>query len=145
MGRSFVILCLLGILPNANAEIFKWVDEQGRVHYGDKPVTNSEQVTVDTEKKGHIKTAASREEKRQRLLDAMQEDKERTAEENKKAREKKKKHNKNCIWAKDRLKQYERASYLYDLDDKGNKIVVPQADREQMVEKLRKRIQKNCK
>lgn len=38
------LICLLVLLPGlANAEIFKWVDQTGKVHFGDAP-QNSEHV-----------------------------------------------------------------------------------------------------
>ena len=29
---------------SAHAEVYKWVDEKGAVHYGDKPTSGSKQV-----------------------------------------------------------------------------------------------------
>jgi len=145
MERVLAFILLVGVMPIANAEIYKWVDEQGRVHYGDKEITNSRALDLDTAKKGHINTGSSREEKRRKLLDAMQEDKEREQTEQKKNRDKKKKHDRSCVLAKDRLAQFERASYLYDLDKDGNKVITSNEDRDKRTSQLRKKIQKHCK
>lgn len=32
-----ILLLVFGLCLNANADIWKWVDEQGNVHYGDRP------------------------------------------------------------------------------------------------------------
>jgi len=145
MERVLTLILFIGMAPIANAEIYKWVDEQGRVHYGDKEITNSQALDLDTAKKGHINTGSSREEKRRKLLGAMQEDKERKQTKQKKNREQKKKRDRSCILAKDRLAQFERASYLYDLDKDGNRVIRSSEDRDKSTSKLRKKIQKHCK
>ena len=145
MERIILLMMIMVLAPAANAEVFKWIDEQGRVHYGDKQKSNSETLELDTSKKGHINTGASREEKRKNLLDAMQEDKEREQKEQKKSREKKKKQQRGCVLAKHRLAQFERASYLYGLDKDGNKVIASNKVRSKETSQLRNKIRKNCK
>lgn len=36
-SRLAVLLILLLAAPAASAEVYQWVDQQGRVHYGDRP------------------------------------------------------------------------------------------------------------
>ncbi len=47
--RVFVRVLLLVLPCISNAEIYKWVDEQGRVHFGDSPKVEdkAEKVVVD--------------------------------------------------------------------------------------------------
>ena len=50
-AKSWVLLLLLGSLavtPTANAGIYKWVDDDGNVHYGDSPPTggSSQEIQV---------------------------------------------------------------------------------------------------
>ncbi len=141
-----LIILVTTILPvTAHSEIYKWVDEQGNTHYTDKPVEQSEQIEVDTEKKGHIQTTQTREDRRQKLLESMKED--RAREEKQKAKEKKqnKMRKRECVLAQDRLKGYERAGYLYDLDKDGNRVVVSNEERLKVTESLRKNIAKHCR
>jgi len=145
MGRVWVLILFISVTPITNAEIYKWIDEQGQVHYSDKEITNAKELELDTAKKGHISTGATREEKRRNLLDAMQEDKEREKKEQKKSREKKKKHDRACVLAKHQLSQFERASYLYDLDKDGNKVITSNEERSKKTSQLRKNIKKHCK
>jgi Domain of unknown function (DUF4124) len=145
MERVLALILFIGVAPIADAEIYKWIDEQGRVHYSDKEITNAETLELDTAKKGHISTGASREEKRRNLLDAMQEDKDRQKKEQKKSREQKKKHDRACVLSKHRLSRFERASYLYDLDKDGNKVIASNEDRSKKTSRLRKNIKKHCK
>ncbi len=39
-----VMVALLLIIGNASAGVYRWVDEQGQVHYGDKPPPGAEPV-----------------------------------------------------------------------------------------------------
>ena len=73
------ILPLLLVSPLAvEAAVYKWVDENGKVHYGDKPVTSQPSVEIqidDTSSSpAYSGNDMSREEKRERLLQAMEED-----------------------------------------------------------------------
>lgn len=43
------LLALIAILPLiCSAEIYKWTDENGRVHFGDKPKDRAEQLSIKT-------------------------------------------------------------------------------------------------
>ena len=128
-----------------NAEIYKWIDEQGKTHYGDKPVEDSKEVDVNISNQGHVKVNQSREEKRRKLLNAFEEDRQRENKEKSKEKKKKKKLARNCVVAKDRLRVYERSSSLYDLDKDGNKLVLSNSERDKAVGNLRKKIKKHCK
>ena len=140
---SITFLVLLASAPQA--EIYKWVDEQGRTQYGDKAIDKSEKIEVDTQKKGNIKSSKSREEKRQNLIDAFNEDRTRENENKAKLKKKRKKLERGCAVSKDQLRRYERAGYLYDLDKDGNRIVIDDEERKKDTESLRKRIKKYCK
>ncbi|HED36583.1 MAG TPA: DUF4124 domain-containing protein [Gammaproteobacteria bacterium] len=143
--KTFFTLILLLVSFSAFAEIYKWVDEQGKTHYGDKPAENAQQMDVDIEAKGHINTGQRREDKRKKLIDAYAEDRAREAEEKKKKKEKRAKNQHKCTVAKDRLGRYERARYLYDFDSNGSRIVVPDTVREKSTEALRQQVKKYCK
>ena len=52
IGLTLLALVLLPSIltpSHGNAEIYKWTDENGRVHFGDKPAENvsAESVTVE--------------------------------------------------------------------------------------------------
>ena len=38
MERVVALILLMGLTPIANAEIYKWIDDQGRVNYSDKEI-----------------------------------------------------------------------------------------------------------
>jgi hypothetical protein len=144
MNRILLLLTCVFISSSALAEIYKWVDDHGRTHYGDRPAGEADSLQVDVSKKGHMDSDTDRAEKRQRLLDAMQEDRFRKQQAADKQREQQQHAQRQCNHAKDRLKQYERAGYLYRLDKDGQRVVTSSEEREKVTERLRNEIRKNC-
>ena len=48
--RAIILICL-GIVvlnPAVAAELYRWVDDQGRIHYSDRPAEGAEVVKLDT-------------------------------------------------------------------------------------------------
>ena len=144
MKQLFMILMFLYSITGY-AEIYKWIDEQGKVHYGDKAVEDSKEIDVNISNRGHLKVNESREKKRRKLLKAFDDDRQRENKEKAKKKKKKKKLKRNCAISKDRLRVYERASSLYDIDKNGNKVVLSNKEREKTLTELRKSINKHCK
>jgi len=140
-----IVIAIMFNFGHVNAEIYKWVDEQGNIHYGDKPVNKSKVMDVDISKQGHIKINNSREQKRRKLLETYADDHQRKNEEKEKQKKQKKKQERGCVLSKDRLKHYERASSLYNLDKDGNRVTVSSEEREQHTAELRNKIKKYCK
>ena len=140
------VICVVCIFfsTGLKAEIYKWVDDQGDTHYGDKPVKDSQEINVDTDKKGHITPAKHREEKRRNLLETYDDDNARRAEKDAKNKKKKDDLKRRCERTKDQLRRYERARYIYDYDKDGNKIILSDDQRAKDTNSLRQSIKKNC-
>jgi len=58
MRHAFAMLLLMACIPSASAEVYKWVDEKGVVHYTDKPpsdnATPAELPPLQTYKGGQV-------------------------------------------------------------------------------------------
>lgn len=148
MTNKFLMLFLLfSCVTLAYGEIFKWVDDQGNTHYGDKPNDDQSATRLNIEEpesKKVIPDDADRDERRRRLADVMQEDRLKKKEEKQKALEEKKELDKKCVYAKDQLRQYEDSGYLYRLDKDGNRITMPDEHRTAVINDLRAKIKTNC-
>ncbi len=142
-----IALYVLATTQLMASEIYKWQDEHGNTHYGDKPVNQpkSSQLEVDTSKKGHITPNAERADMRRNLINAMEEDRLRKEETEAKQRKAKQQRERQCAWARDRLAQYSRAGYLYDLDKEGNRVILSQDERNKVTTGLKDDIQKHCR
>ena len=144
--KTLLMTLLLFFSAWANAGIYKWTDENGKVHYGDKPTTSGERLDIRVkESTAAVKSDESREERRQRITDSMTDD--RLARDNKNAEDKKKKAytNRLCVQSKDHLKNYKRASRLYDLDKEGNRNTLSDKSRKKAISNLQTEIRKHCK
>jgi len=148
MVRSLSALTLAVLLvftTQAFAEVYKWVDEHGRVHYGDKPASdNAEQVTI---KKGSTTDplALEREEKRRKLLDIYQEDRSKKKSDRAAQIERKKQRQANCAQAKEKLDKMRRASYLYKDDDGSeNRQILTDSERGRAEREWQQAVKKWC-
>ena len=130
----------------AHAEIYKWVDEHGNTHYGDKPSSaDAEQVPISKPASGNP-NQASRAEKQRRLLKLYEE--ERTEKKQQQAQQEKDKllQQQNCAKAKKNLAAINRASFLYKKsEDPKNPYVYSDEERQKITEKAQKAVDQWCK
>lgn len=145
--RLFLLCGLFFLLIPANAEIYKWVDAQGQVHYDDKPPVDSQKKLMNINEKSNAVRAISddRAEKRKKLLEAIEEDRDKKKEKAAEAAKKKQKLTRQCHEAKDQLKNYKSAGYLYDLDKNGNRINFSEEQKKKVITSLEKQISEHCK
>ena len=147
-------ICLLIMLSFpllASAGIYKWVDDNGSVHFGDK-AGNNDAVELNLEEKSDNKTIninnkgedLSRNEKRQRLLDVMNEDREERVKLKEEERVLRNNNKIRCAELKDKLKNVKRAAGVYSVDKDGEKIFLSKKARLDSENKLKKAISKNC-
>jgi len=47
MRKLLILVALLALAPSAIADVYKWVDRDGSVHYGDRPPANARSRSVD--------------------------------------------------------------------------------------------------
>ena len=90
------ILLALAIGAQANAEIYRWVDEKGVTHYGDRPSADAEPVRIR-----HGKAVGPTDEEKAETaeLAALRED--------------------QCEMAKERFEEYNSSARLVEKDDFG--------------------------
>lgn len=148
MLSVFSLLLLFSMTGTAvSAEVYKWVDEQGQVHYGDKaPEQGASSLQVDPGPAADTPPPdeAERREKRHRLLRAYEQERQikQQREQEQTAREAERK--KRCAWARDRLRRYTHAGALYDLDEEGNRRLLDDSQRQQAEANARQDVKKWC-
>jgi hypothetical protein len=146
--RTLVSGLLLITAVSASAGVYKWTDSLGQVHYGDRPdaVSGAEEVKVDGKASSGIAVDdESRDEKRQRLLDVMQEDRHDKQQQREKERLEQEKRQRRCVSLKDRLRRAESATGVYRLDRDGNRVFLSDQGRKQSENNLRAQIDKYCR
>jgi len=145
------LLCLCLLANESVAEIYKWVDDNGRVHYGDAPKNKKAKKfhykpsTIGTSKHpGAGLSDQQRREKQKKLLDSYEVDrrnKEAQQAADKKQREKRKKY---CNEAKMDLHATQEANLLYNYDENGKRYFYNEAQRKEVITKKKKLVKKWC-
>jgi hypothetical protein len=129
------------------AGVYRWVDEDGKVHFGDRPgsAESAEEVTVKQEKSAAqpVPGEANREQTRQRLLERYEQERmeKKAAAEQRKTEQARRKR--NCAIARDRLKVYQQSA-LYDIDENGERVFLSDAERKQALAEARKDVKQWC-
>lgn len=140
---SVPVLLLCGSI--ASAQVFKCTDAGGNMQFQDTPCESS---VHSLRKLGGTTSGAAtpdaRTQQTQRLLDAMRDErqqKQRLAEEEKNAQEQRRKR---CNYARDYLSNLERAGRVYDLDESGKRVYLPDDAREQSLVQARENVRQWC-
>ena len=142
----FIFLIISALASHAG--VYKWVDENGKVHYGDRPAAGDSSLEMSIDTTSSVPSAEdeqSREEKRERLLRAMEEDRLELQQEREKQQAKQESYRKKCVYYRDKMRQYERASGIYKLDMNGSRVYMSDSEREKSTRQLQARINKYCR
>lgn len=152
MSRYALILVTAAALAATGAavagEIYKWTDENGTVHYVDRPTgdPSEERVAVLSNRTDSGSVKASVEARRERVA-ARDEAKAQKAEAQKVAEQEqadKEKRQADCQMYRDRLEGFLQAPRLYREDDSGERVYL---DDEQILatrQKVQDQIQETC-
>ena len=144
------ILFVVFVTPLHAAQVYKWVDEDGQVHYGSKPESKDAKEVkiknkyIDSGKGTPALSTEERVNKQKRFLDAMDAEKKSIENEKKKKREEEEKKIQRCHAARDQLRRYQSSGALYDLDEKGDRILLTKEQYEKAMRLARDRVLKWC-
>jgi len=147
-----LFLAVMGLTVNTvtAAQIYKWIDEDGQVHYGSKPKDkNAKEMTIKNRyiDSGSVPpplSAQERVDKQKKFIDALDAENKSLSEEKRKKREQEELKNTRCNAARDQLRRQESASALYDLDKKGNRILLDKKQYDIAMAQARTRVEKWC-
>ncbi len=134
-------------LPIAQAEIYKWVDDNGQVHYSEQAPDSkrsSKEIHIRHAPQAPLVSPEQRRQQRDNLLRAFDEERQLRNEAKAKKEQDEARSRKNCIWARDKLKNYERATVLYNLDEQGERVYLSDAQRSRSEAKLKSQVEKWC-
>lgn len=120
-----IVALMLAIGGDAQAKkIYKWVDENGKTHYGDNAPRD-----IGAAQEVHVPNTPAvdagvntRQQRTERLLDSYKQDRYEKRELRQAAAEAKKKRKANCAIAKESQYEYAHAQTLYRRDADGNRI-----------------------
>lgn len=150
MFRAGLLFALALLAAPAGAEIFKWTDSQGKVHYGDQPPSSTTPNTFDPGTSAaaearalELRREAATEAARKRLEQtrAREESSQQRAAEWEESQRKAK----NCQRARGNLELLQRAHMrLRTVGDAGQSGVLDEAARQVAIERANQTIAENC-
>lgn len=140
-----VLLAAMSISISSSAEVYKWVDEQGNTHFGDRPPAREKATDLsDTLKPLNISTDLSNPNMiRNAEQSRMDELNRKAQEQHKQKASQPDKKQQYCKQAKKRL--YDISGPVVFYDEHGKAMKVTEKERKRMEQKLRAEIDKNCK
>lgn len=146
MFKKLLLMTFLLFQINvSHSEVYKWIDENGKTVYGDKPVSEEADIVEIKKTPKQDKKYQERIEKQKKLLNVMQE--ERAEEINKKNEEKEKeeKQEKECSKLIKELKKMKDSTHLFEeTDDPHNPKIYTDEERKVEEDKRQKYIEENC-
>ena len=129
----------------ALSEVYKWIDENGKTVYGDKPVSENANVIEIKKQPTTDKAYQKRIEKQQKLLDVMQDERTEKQASQKQEQTKKEKQQQQCAKLRNQLQEAKNASFIYeDTDDPDNPRIYSDKERQVEMSKYEKYIKENC-
>lgn len=138
------LLCTL--TTTASADVYKWTDAQGRVHFGDKPPAGTSEAITMPSRETNATPALSEDriETQRRLLDAYAEERRLKAEADEQTRKDKAERKRKCADLRDDLRNQENAGSIYQLDKNGERVFLSKEQREASTAVLRKEVEYWC-
>jgi len=138
---------------DSGAAVYRWVDEDGHVQFGDRPpqASSAEEIKIKGKPKPTPAVSGAKESttknrliKQQRMLDAFREEREDKQQKNKERKEKQAKRVKDCAYAQDRLREYLRSPHLYEPLPDGKRRILTNEEAKKEIESAKRRIKRLC-
>ncbi len=151
-NKAFLYIIISTFIFSAvNAEtVYKWVDEDGQVHYGSRPDNKDAKKIeiknryIDSGNSSAPLSAQERVDKQKRFLNALDAENKSISDEKRKKKEQAELKITRCNASRDQLRRYENSGALYDLDEKGNRILLNKKQYEQAMKQAQARVEKWC-
>ena len=142
--RLFISLIVL-VAPLASAQVYKWVDENGRTHYGDKPLSKEAETLHFQEPPQLDEDHKSRTGKQRRLLEVYDEERAENKQRKAEIATKKLKRNSECQKARKNQQDIAKATFLYKKsDDPNNPIIYSEEERRKASQRVADKVKKWC-
>lgn len=143
-GLFVLGLCLSG--SSASAEVYKWTDANGQMHFGDRPPSSGAE-TVPVPESADAPAAVTpqeRLEKQRKLLNAFEEERRQKRDAAEQARKDREERIRKCNNLRDDLRNQENAGRVYRLDKNGNRVFMNAEERAASTAELRKQVAYWC-
>jgi len=143
--KNLLFFLLLLVAGAASAEVYRWVDEQGQVHFEDRSQSQSA-----TGARSYAPPASAadnpqqRMDKTRKLLNAYQAERQQAREQKQQRQQEQAKRTRQCAIARDRLRQYQQYGAVYRLDEAGKRVYLSEQERAALIQRSRDDIARWC-
>lgn len=147
LAKPLIWIFMLLLTSLVEAAVYKWVDEQGRVHYGDKPTSdNASEVKIKEQNEPELSAdSIRRHDKQQRFLRAREEDRKEKKQAHAKEKREKIEAKRKCTQARKSYDKYSHASTIYVKGKSGEREHLSFKEREAYEKSLAAKVKKWCK
>jgi len=143
--KNCLLFLLLLVAGTAPAEVYRWVDEQGVVHFEDRPRSpDAGGGRSYAPPAAVVDDSQQRMDKTRKLLNAYQAERQQAREQKQQRQEEQAKRTRQCGIARDRLRQYQQYGAIYRLDDAGKRVYLSEQERAALVQQSRDDIARWC-
>lgn len=125
-------------------EVYKFIDKNGKVQFGDEPIPGSETITINTSP-SQDSSYAERLEKQKKLSEATAADREQTEKAKAQQVAQSQEMESKCKEVKEQLRILDLKRPVYTVDDKGARAYLSDADRSAKVSEYNDMIGQFCK
>ncbi len=136
---------LLALIASAEAaDVYRWVDDNGRVHYSDQPHQNGERPMRVAPATPPDADLAQRQQRQRRLLQIYAEDREREEAAKRKQQAEQAERDRRCRYARRGVAHLEQGGVFYQSDDDGQRRYFSEQDIEARKSRWRSEVSKWC-
>ena len=143
LKRLLMALLLSGQVA-VHAEVYRWVDETGQVHFGDQAREATTHAIKPHAKPLTQRDQRQRMQKTRKLLNAYQVERQQLREQQARQKEQAEKRRRNCVRARDRLRRYSDYGNVYRLDENGKREYLSGDDRAALLQRSRDAVAHWC-
>lgn len=146
LPQLVMLLLLLSAVTPVAAGVYKWVDENGQVHYGERPPMAGEAKSMTLEPAPPPDPRAT--ERRERIKldnESWREEKARRAEEQARAKQDEELRKRNCAAARGNLNIYQTSGRVFHLDEQGERQYVEDQNRAAAEQRAKEQVNKWCR
>jgi hypothetical protein len=137
-------LALLLVAVPALAQVYKWVDEKGVTHYGERPPQGSKPQGVPNRLASPLPTDSKRNEDWQQKDREFRERSIQTEAAAEKRQQDAAKRKEQCNQQHDLLRRLKESPRTYRLDAKGERVYIDDAERESAIGRQEKLVAERC-
>lgn len=142
--RLFIALLLSG-QAGVHAEVYRWVDEKGQVHFGDQARDTSTPAIRPHSKPTAQTDQQQRMQKTRKLLNAYRIERQQLREQKAEQKEQQAKRKRDCIQARDNLRKYTDYGNVYQLGEDGKREYLSEKQRAALLQRSREAVARLCR